>query len=80
MTTIDRRVRTQKWIEYWLPAGASAKDLVMTLAAAAGAWFDENDMVPASPNQQPPYDDWFTIHPHDEHVIVRIKCPDETTQ
>lgn len=78
MTTIDRRVRTEKWIEFWVPAGASAKDFYANVRAAARAYADEYDWA-WSPDFIPDGDDWFTIHPHDEHVIVRIKCPDETS-
>jgi hypothetical protein len=80
VTTIDRRVRTERYIEFWVPAGASAKDMGEVIIQAAREWWDVSDMLPAGDGYHyPPYDDWYTIHPHDEHVIIRIKCPDETS-
>ncbi len=73
MTTIDRRTRVERWIEYWVPAGACAKDVKKILISAAEDWNKAHPDKDASF-----YDDWYTIHPHDEHVIIRIKCPDET--
>ena len=78
MTTIDRRTRVEKWIEYWIPAGTDAKDLYKIIHAAAQDWAQTRGN-PWSEDFWPPFDDWFTIHPHDEHVIIRIKCPDETS-
>lgn len=78
MTTIDRRNRKQEWIEYWIPAGSAAKDVTKILMEARHVWFSVHKTAYLA-DDWPEYDDWYTIHPHDEHVIIRIKCPDETS-
>jgi len=78
VTTIDRRVRTERYIEYWVPAGASAKDMSTIIREATRDYADQYDWA-WNPDFMPDADDWFTVHPHDEHVIVRIKCPDEAS-
>lgn len=78
MTTIDRRVRVERYVEYWVPDGANAKDVSKILLQASREWHEEHSYA-WEPGRTPVFDDWFTIHPDDEHVIIRIKCPDEAS-
>lgn len=38
MTTIDRRERVERYVEFWLPAGFTAKDFSKIIQSASQEW------------------------------------------